>query len=591
MSAALSVKTERVDDLPLLLAQLQKMQLGQTLDEHVVRHGNRQGLSAGELLMVWLVFILSEGDHRLNQLEGWAEQHQETLSACLGKEVQASDCHIARLGWLLEKLSEDSVWESYEGALNRRIVRVYDLESEVVRLDMSSASYYGESDGQGLLRFGYSKDGRGDLPQVKLSLAALDPLGMPLATLVVEGNKADDPLYLPTIARIRQSLGRSGLLYVGDSKLGSLANRAGIAAKGDCYLCPLSAVQVPEAQLLSYLQPYLERAKAKNCSLWELRGLCPVQDEDEQGEQQTLGYAFEVSETQALSTLAGETCEWQERRILSYSLSYAHAQQARLEARLQTAEAKLSALLESKKGKRLPQSREELDAAIQGLLEKYHVHDLLKVQVEEKREERTVRAYRGRVARSDVCVSFTLRLARDEEAITQRKYSLGWRVLATNQGAETLPLTQVPLVYRQQPRIESGFARLKGRSLALTPLFLQRDDHIKGLINLLSLALRVLTLTEFVVREVLQKTQQALQGVYAGQPKRSSMRPRTETLLASFKGITLSIIELGEQTMRHLSELSPPQQRILELLGFPSSIYQRLATALTENSLSISESL
>lgn len=46
---------------------------------------------------------------------------------------------------------------------------------------------------------GHSKDHRPDLAQVKIMLATLDPLGWTEATQVVEGNKADDPLYEPII--------------------------------------------------------------------------------------------------------------------------------------------------------------------------------------------------------------------------------------------------------------------------------------------------------------------------------------------------------------------------------------------------------
>lgn len=46
---------------------------------------------------------------------------------------------------------------------------------------------------QGLLQLGHSKDHRPDLRQLKLALASLDPLGMPLATEVLSGEQADDP--------------------------------------------------------------------------------------------------------------------------------------------------------------------------------------------------------------------------------------------------------------------------------------------------------------------------------------------------------------------------------------------------------------
>ena len=67
----LTFKTERMDDIPLLLAQLERMHVGALLDEHFPTHGNWQGLSLGTVSAVWLAFILSEGDHRLNHVQPW----------------------------------------------------------------------------------------------------------------------------------------------------------------------------------------------------------------------------------------------------------------------------------------------------------------------------------------------------------------------------------------------------------------------------------------------------------------------------------------------------------------------------------------
>src|SRR5262249_62084453 len=84
------------------------------------------------------------------------------------------------------------------------------------------------------------------LPQVKVIQAVLDPLGMPLATDVVSGERADDPLYIPCIERVQASMGRHGLLYVGDCKMAARDTRARIAAAGDFYLCPLPQGQLDE---------------------------------------------------------------------------------------------------------------------------------------------------------------------------------------------------------------------------------------------------------------------------------------------------------------------------------------------------------
>jgi len=56
---------------------------------------------------------------------------------------------------------------------------------------------------------------------------------------VLAGHKADDPLYQPMLARVRQIVGKSGLLYAGDSKMASLETRADIVAHNDYYLMPL----------------------------------------------------------------------------------------------------------------------------------------------------------------------------------------------------------------------------------------------------------------------------------------------------------------------------------------------------------------
>lgn len=531
MEHDLDVRTERVDDIPMLLAQLQKMRVAETLDDQLERHGNRQGLSVGELMSVWLAFIVSEGDHRMNQLEGWAEERRETLGGCLGGEVEAEDCHIARLGHVLEQLSDDEVWGNYETELNRTTLRAYDLTSERVRIDTTTASYYGEVDGEGMLRFGHSKDRRPDLPQLKVGLGVLDPLGMPLATEVVPGNKADDPMYLPAIARMRQSLSRDGVLYVGDGKLGSLGNRAGIAAEGDYYLCPLSKVQLPAEQLLAYLRPYLDKAEQQGGEVYEQDGLSEVLRSDSEGKTTTIGYAFEVGEPLGVAADGGDSDDgeevgWPERRIISYSLSHAKAEQTRLETRLQAAEQALADLTEVKQGKRLPKTHEALAEAVVKLLNKHRVEGLLQLGIKEQHHQRQVRAYKDQPARTETTTTLSLTVSRDEAAVTRLKHTLGWRVFVTNQPAAQLPLTQVVLVYRDEYQVEGSIARLKGHPLSLTPMFLQREDHIVGLVRLLSVALRLLTLTEFVVRDALQRANDTLQGLYSGQAKRPWLRPR-----------------------------------------------------------------
>jgi transposase len=145
-------------------------------------HGHRKGLSVGELSVVWLVHILSQADHRMNRVQEWATSRLETLWGCGVDSLCAQDLTDDRLADVLRLLSQDVHWHAFEQELMGQLVRIYDLQAQCVRIDTTTASSYTDVSEQGLLQLGHSKDHRPDLPQLKLVLASLDPLGMPLAS-------------------------------------------------------------------------------------------------------------------------------------------------------------------------------------------------------------------------------------------------------------------------------------------------------------------------------------------------------------------------------------------------------------------------
>jgi transposase len=54
------LKIERIDDVPVLLAQLERIQVANLLNQHFPTHGNWQGLSLGTVSVVWPSHVLSE---------------------------------------------------------------------------------------------------------------------------------------------------------------------------------------------------------------------------------------------------------------------------------------------------------------------------------------------------------------------------------------------------------------------------------------------------------------------------------------------------------------------------------------------------
>jgi transposase len=250
------VRVEVVADLPVLWATLERLDLPAILDRHFPTPLHWKGpLTPGEVLAVWLLFILSQGDHCLNHVEPWVAQHHGTLSALLGKEVLPVALHDDRLADWLTRLGSGPAFAALERDVNQQTIRVYQLPTATVRIDTTTGNTYADVvSEQGLVQFGHSKDDP-DRPQLKIAAGVLDPLGMPLVTLVVPGNCSDDPLYVPVIRAVQQSLGVGGRTYVGDCKMAALATRAFVASGQDFYLCPLSENQLSRAQRRELLQP------------------------------------------------------------------------------------------------------------------------------------------------------------------------------------------------------------------------------------------------------------------------------------------------------------------------------------------------
>ncbi|MBI5956079.1 MAG: IS1634 family transposase [Chloroflexi bacterium] len=567
MTEQLTVMIERVDDIPILIASMDRMGLAELVDEYFAPHGNWQGLSPGKVLTGWLAHILSEADHRLNRVQDWAAKRIETLRGSLGDEVRALDFADDRLAIGLDLLSDDEKWAQFEMALNQRTIRVYDLKPKSVRIDSTTASGYWKVTEDGLFQFGHSKDRRPDLPQVKVVLSTLDPLGMPVVTQVVSGEKADDPLYIPAIDQVREGVGRRGLLYVGDCKLMALETRAHLEVGDDYYLGPFSLTQIPQETLDDYLKPVWDKEQP----------LTAVYRCGADGKKEQIAEGFERSETLTVM-VAGKEETWVEHRLVVRSLQHAKAAEAALRSRLEKAKAAIEALNERKQGRERFTELEPLRQTAEAILKQHEVEGLLVLQYAEQAQERPVRKYGARPAETRVERQVSVAVQRDDAAIQAAVRRLGWRMYGTNCPQNELSLEQAVLAYREEYLVERNFGRLKGKPLTLTPMYLEDDQRATGLIRLLSVGLRVLTLLEHVARRRLAETGEALTGLYAGNPSRATNRPTTEAMLQAFKDIFLSLVTIGEQTYRHLTPLSDLQQQILGLLDFPVSIYTRLST-------------
>jgi transposase len=364
---------------------------------------------------------------------------------------------------------------------------------------------------------------------------------------------------------VRASLGRRGLLYVGDCKMGALETRASIQAGQDFYLCPLSELQLPAAVLEGYLVP-----------VWTGQQLLTrITHVAASGQRACIADGYERLEP-VTGVVAGEVMTWTERRLVVRSRQLARAGEAALRARLAKAQAAVAGLNARGRGKPRFTARPALQEAVEAILMRYRVQGLLEVRYTEHVQERPLRRYGSRPAIVRVERDVRVAAVVDRRAVAEAVRRLGWRVYATNAPPTQLSLAQAVRAYRHEYLVERALGRLKGCPLSLSPMYLERDDHATGLIRLLSIGLRVLMLLEFVVRQRLATERTVLTGLYAGNPKRATARPTTERLLERFAGLTMTIIREGRRRRYHLTPLSRVQRRILALLDFPLDIYTRL---------------
>ena len=557
------ITSERIDDIPLLLRWLLDMQIDQIIDAVLKSpHGNRQGLSYGQLTVVFVAYILTECNHFLSPVRDWVTRHQHALTQALGCPIRDTDFTDERMEDLLDAVGRAEVGEALEEQLGQHLIRAYALPTDTARIDTTTVSVYHQPEQTNLLDYGHSKDHRPDLRQFKEVLSTLDPVGIPLCSATVAGHCADDPLYLPIWRRMVKVVGRPDFLVVGDCKLASLENRAQIQAGGGYYLAPLPMTGDTPADLRH----------------WVLDPPMPPCAIALPGVDEPVGQGFEVAVAQTWTPPQAETAlTWIERTLVVRSAKHAHRQQHGLVERLRRAEQALTKL------KAAPEADlAQLTNQSQALLDRYDVAAYLQVTWTAHTTETKRYLKRGRHGPNSpyelvTSTTWHVTVTRLSDAIASFDQLAGWRLYVTNAPVARLDLASAVSSYREEWQPERGFHRLKGAALAIRPLLLQTDQRICGLLRILVIALRALTLLEFVARRQLAQQTTPLRGLYAGNPQRATHQPTAERLLRAFDDITWYQVSDGQTTWQQVTPLSDLQRRLLDLLGIPEIVYSGLA--------------
>ncbi len=94
---------------------------------------------------------------------------------------------------------------------------------------------------------------------------------------------------------------------------------------------------------------------------------------------------------------------------------------------------------------------------------------------------------------------------------------------------------------------------------------------------------------EFVLPRSLKQKELTLAGRYKDNPRCATATPTAERLLQAFGPITLTQVQLPDQTIRHITPLTPVQEQILRLLGLTADLYASLARHISQMAFPLRE--
>jgi transposase len=507
----------RRDVGPLLLVAcyLDRLGLASIVDQQLPQRGRAQ-LTHGEVVAALVANRLA-APSPLYDIAGWAS------SAAMAEvfKIPGALLNDDRLGRTLDALAP--VTEQIRGTLMLTAIQRFGVDAARLHLDLTTLRVAGAYEDSALVRKGWGPDRR-VARQVRL-LQATTPAGIPLYVRPHPGDAAELACIGVALERLAQLL-PPGLLVCADSALGHVKNLCAADRAGLRFVVPLRdasgfaerfLAEVGHGGLhrLDYVADRQRHLAAARRTRY--RGaLRPFQVTDpDTGQRHTLRVAYIWSSEEAQSVADGR-----ERAL----------------ARAEQALSKVQRGL----GGRYYKTRKQVDAKVAQLLGPA-VRDLLQV---------TTGTRAGKP---------TLRVARDQAAITAAAQTDGVYALATNLPGR-LSATQVLRIYKDQPLVELRHRDAK-QTLRVRPIFLHNDQRITALVSIVGLALVIFGLIQADLRHALGPDQQ-LDGLL---PEGRAARPTGRNILAAFQGLGLTYTPDGIV----LDRLTGTQRRLLQLLKIP----------------------
>ncbi len=587
----MNITHEQVYDVPLIFEFSKRLNIPSIIDSSFHTHGNRKGLSDGQLVIGWLSHILTQNDHCKSPVGDWVNNQKITLEALLGEKISDTDFDDNRLGRVLKKFANDEAWQSIEKKIYQDSFCVLNLDTnspesfkekalikngiqKTIKIDATTSYGYHEVIEKGIMQRGRSKINRGDIPQLKIMASVEGNTGFQIASEIVAGNINDDLLYIPVLERTRKILDTTNCLICGDCKMSSISIRANFVKNKEFYLTPIQ-LNYAQKKLLNELVDSVINGNQDAHLIFDV---------DDKAKPKIIAAGYEIHRAQNYQESKEiPQIEWNERLLVIKSFDHSKQEIDRFRKEVKKFAEKLSNT-ESNLHKLKEDAENELLEKIKELSSD-SLYDLFtfktEVIIEEKELKRTEK--RNGTTRNGTykVIRFRSKIinaTENQKDITEKEHKMGWRIYVTNAPKEQLTFSSAYTFYRKTMYvIEIGFHYVKDY-LNISPLYVREQDQILGMTRLLMLALKILTLMSAELRNNMKKENIVLKGLYAGQPARMHSEPTSRSILEYFSRQNFAVIGYNVEEVEHwqITKLSETCKTILKLLGLPEDTYEGL---------------
>ena len=555
-----------VAHLPLVLGVLRRLEVATVIDGLLTPHPAHV-LSSGRGVEA-LVLAILDGDHALYKVGRRLEERG--MMALLQPGLTRVSLHDYRLGHILDALFAANLNRVFS-ALALKALEVYAIPTPWLHQDTTTIVLYGayedasKTPGAPRPAYGHSKDGRGDLKQVLLSLGVSGDGGVPLRLGVRDGNRSDS---VETPAAIEEclALGLEGVRgIVADSKAYS-RRTLGVCLEHKIdlvTLVPRTCAIRQELEAWARQQPAFPllvekpgRTKDEEPRRWHGQSVFrPVEVEDSDGRVTQEELRFLVVHSSQLAQQQTQTyasAQGKEAEVIIDHVQRVHARWFACEADAAAAIAEYEHQGPGHRGRR-PRS--------------WRYHAVRYRVVADTR--RTRRARRGRPAKTDSPpLESGYRLVVDVEALANLEEDNGWTVLATTVRTEVCGDTEILQAYQDQnTTVEPGFRWIKNPA-AIAPVWLEKPERIAALAMLTVVGLLVYSIIQRQVRLYLRTHDQQVPG-----NKGLTAIPTAAVVLALFAQVALVQLRIEEQEVAQLSGIQPHHRLVCDALGLDASWY------------------